>query len=73
MLLPATTRCDKWATDVRLLAEALDASGQMVRPHSSPVYGKVPLRNRPYFDAPLAVTGSSYRVAVQSADWSGRR
>ena len=30
---------------------------------------EVPPRNRSYFDAPLAATGSSCRVTVQSADW----
>ena len=60
---------DKWATDVRLLAEALDASGQVVGSTSISVYGKVPPGNRSYFDAPLAATGASYRVTVQTADW----
>jgi hypothetical protein len=60
---------DKWATDVRLLAEALDTSGQVVGATPISVYGKVPPGNRSYFDAPLAATGSSYRVTVQSADW----
>ena len=60
---------DKWATDVRLLAEALDASGQVVGSMPISVYGKVPPGNRSYFDAPLTVTGSSYRVTVQSSDW----
>ena len=60
---------DKWATDVRLLVEALDASGQVVGATPISVYGKVPPGNRSYFDAPLTATGASYRVTVQSADW----
>ncbi len=60
---------DKWATDVRLLVEALDASGQVVGSTPISVFGKVPPSNRSYFDAPLTVTGASYRVTVQSADW----
>jgi hypothetical protein len=60
---------DKWATDVRLLVEALDASGQAVGSTSVAVYGKVPPGNRSYFDAPLTATGASYRVTVQTADW----
>jgi len=60
---------DKWATDVRLLVEALDASGQPLGSTSVSVYGKVPPGNRSYFDAPLMATGASYRVTVQTADW----
>jgi hypothetical protein len=60
---------DKWATDVRILVEALDGSGQPVGSTSASVYGKVPPGNRSYFDAPLTATGVSYRVTVQSADW----
>ena len=60
---------DKWATDVRLLAEALDTSGQVVGSMPISVYGKVPPGNRSYWDAPLTVAGASYRVTVQSADW----
>ena len=60
---------DKWATDVRLLAEALDASGEVVGSTSVSVYGKVPPGNRSYFDAPLTAPGATYRVTVQSADW----
>ena len=60
---------DKWATDVRLLVEALDPSGQVVGSTPVSVYGKVPPGGRSYWDVPLAVSGSSYRVTVQSADW----
>jgi len=60
---------DKWATDVRLLVEALDPSGQLVGSMPVSVYGKVPPGGRSYWDVPLTVSGSSYRVTVQSADW----
>ena len=60
---------DKWATDVRLLVEALDAAGQVVGSMPVSVYGKVPPGGRSYWDVPLTVSGSSYRVTVQSADW----
>jgi len=33
------------------------------------VYGKVPPSGRSYWDVPLTISGSSYRVTVQSADW----
>jgi hypothetical protein len=60
---------EKWATDVRLLVEALDEAGQVVGSRPLSVYGKVPPGGRSYFDAPLTATGASYRVTVQSADW----
>jgi hypothetical protein len=60
---------DKWATDVRLLVEALDASGQVVGSMPVSMYGKVPPGGRSYWGVPLTVSGSTYRVTVQSADW----
>ena len=60
---------DKWATDVRLLVEALDAAGQATGSTSVSVYGKVPPGNRSYFDGALTATGDSYRVSVQSVEF----
>jgi len=60
---------DKWAVDVRLLVEALDAAGEVTGSTSVLVYGKVPPGNRSYFDSALTATGASYRVTVQTVDW----
>lgn len=60
---------DKWATDVRLLVEALDAAGEVTGSTSVSVYGKVPPGNRSYFDSALTATGASYRVNVQSVEF----
>ncbi len=62
---------DLWAGSVQLLAEALDASGQVVSSTLATVYGEVPPRNRSYFEIRLPVVGASYRVTVRSADWRG--
>jgi hypothetical protein len=62
---------DVWAANVRLLVEALDASGQAVGSTLVSVYGEVPPRNRSYFEAPLPLAGSSYRVTVRVVDWRG--
>jgi hypothetical protein len=60
---------DKWATDVRLSAEALDDGGQVVGSTAVAVYGKVPPGNRSYFDVPLTTAGARYRVTVRSVEW----
>jgi hypothetical protein len=62
---------DLWAARVQLLVEALDGSGSVVGATLVSVYGDVPPRNRSYFEAPLSVTGSSYRVTVRSVDRRG--
>ncbi len=62
---------DLRAANVQLLVEALDASGQVVGSTPAWVYGEVPPRNRSYFEVPLSLSGSSYRVTVRSVDWRG--
>jgi hypothetical protein len=56
------------AANVRVLVEALDASGQVVDRQLYPLAGTVPNYGRSYFE--FKVPGAaSYRVVVASWDW----
>src|SRR5262249_31300143 len=57
------------AINVRLLAETLDAGGQVVDRTIGFVPGNVPGSNRSYFSIPLKTAGAAYRVLVTSFDW----
>jgi hypothetical protein len=57
------------AMNVRLLAEALDPSGQVVDRSIGLIPGIVPVSNRSTFWVPLKVAGSSYRITVTSFEW----
>jgi len=57
------------AMNVRLLAEALDPSGQVIDQSIGIVPGIVPVSNRSTFWIPLKVAGSSYRITVTSFEW----
>ncbi|PWU22483.1 MAG: hypothetical protein C5B48_10005 [Candidatus Rokuibacteriota bacterium] len=57
------------AINVRLLAEALDASGQVIDRAVGFVPGHVPGSNRSAFSVPLRKTGVSYRISVAGFDW----
>ena len=57
------------AERVQLLVESLDGSGQVIGKSLVRVDSIVPALGRTYFDAPVGVAGSSYRVAVYYYDW----
>ena len=57
------------AINVRLLAEAVDASGQAVEDAMAYVPGGVPAFNRTYFSVALGKPGASYRIRVTAFDW----
>jgi len=57
------------AINVRLLVEALDASGQVIDRAYGFVPGVVPVFNRNYFDVRLKTAGASYRITVTSFEW----
>ena len=57
------------AINVRLLAEALDASGQVVDRAIGFVPGNVPASNRSYFSVPLKTAGAGYRITVTAFEW----
>jgi hypothetical protein len=62
---------DYWATSVQLLAESLDASGQVVGSASTTILGTIPPRNRGYFSIDGVPPAATYRVTVRSVDWRG--
>ena len=57
------------AMNVRLLAEALDASGQVIDRSIGLVPGIVPVSSRSTFWVPLKMAGNSYRISVTSFEW----
>jgi hypothetical protein len=58
-----------YATSVRLLVEALDASGATVGSTSGWVFGDVPPSDRSYFEIKAPPGAASYRVTVQTFSW----
>ena len=52
------------AIKVRLLAEALDGTGQVIDRSIGFVVGAVPVSGRSYWTVPLKVTGARYRVTI---------
>jgi len=59
------------ASDVRLLVESLDASGQPVGRTIGFVRGVVSFHDRTYFEVPIQTAGASYRVSITGFDWKG--
>jgi hypothetical protein len=57
------------AGDVRLLVEAIDASGGTVARDVGFVPGVVPLRDRAYFEVPVRHSGATYRVSIVAYEW----
>ncbi len=57
------------AADVRLLVEAVDASGGTVSRDVGFVPGIVPLRDRVYFEVPVRHPGATYRVSIVAYEW----
>lgn len=57
------------AGDVRLLVEAVDASGGTVSRDVGFVPGVVPLRDRAYFEVPVRHPGATYRVSIVAYEW----
>ena len=57
------------ANNVRLLVEALDASGAVTARTIGFVFGVVPFNDRSYFEVPLKAPGASYRVSITAFDW----
>jgi hypothetical protein len=62
-------RAGSYAVSVRLLAEALDASGQIVGSTTGYVLGDVPPSNRSYFEIKAPAKAASYRVTIESFAW----
>jgi hypothetical protein len=62
-------RPGSYATSMRLLVEALDASGQVVGSTSGFVLGDVPPSSRSYFEIRAPAKAASYRVTIQSFSW----
>ena len=58
-----------YATSVRLLVEALDASGATVGSTAGFVFGDVPPSDRSYFEIKAPPRAASYRVTVQTFSW----
>jgi len=57
------------AINLRLVAEALDASGQVVDRAVGFVTAGVPAFNRSYFSVALHRAGAGYRIALTGFDW----
>ena len=55
---------DRPAIKVRLLAEALDESGQVIDRATVFVFGNVPVGGRSYWIVPMKTPGARYRVTV---------
>jgi hypothetical protein len=62
-------RAGSFATGVRLLVEALDASGQVVGSTAGSVLGDVLPSSRSYFEIKAPAKAASYRVTIQSSAW----
>jgi len=56
------------AANVRLLVETLDAEGKVIGQAQGVALGSMLGRDRLYFEVPLRVAGTSYRVRVLSWD-----
>jgi hypothetical protein len=59
-------------TQVRLLIDTLDASGQVAATKVGYLAGEAPAFNRLYFEVPVTGPASSYRVRVASWEAMGR-
>ena len=59
------------ASDVHLLVETLDASGEVIGHTIGFVRGVVQFNDRAYFEVPIKTPGASYRVSVTALDWKG--
>jgi len=57
------------ATQIQLLVENLDGSGQVVGRSLVRADGVVPAFGRLYFDTPYTAGGSSYRASVYYYEW----
>ena len=57
------------ASDVRLLVETLDGSGQVTGRAYGFVVGNVPPLSRASFVVPLKTTGASYRISITAFTW----
>lgn len=62
-------RAGSYATSVRLLVEALDASGQVAGSTTGFVFGDVPPSDRSYFEIKAPAKAASYRVTIQTFSW----
>lgn|SRR5512138_899776 len=62
-------RAGSYATAVRLLVEALDASGRVAGSTSGLVIGDVPPSDRSYFEIKAPPKAASYRVTIQTFSW----
>jgi hypothetical protein len=62
-------RAGSYATSVRLLVEALDASGQVAGSTTGFVFGDVPPSDRSYFEVKAPAKTASYRVTIQTLSW----
>jgi hypothetical protein len=62
-------RGGSYATSVRLLVEALDASGATVGSTSGWLFGDVPPSDRSYFEIKAPPRAASYRVSIQTFSW----
>jgi hypothetical protein len=62
-------RAGSYASSVRLLVEALDASGQVAGSTTGFVFGDVPPSDRSYFEVKAPAKAASYRVTVQTFSW----
>jgi hypothetical protein len=62
-------RAGSYATSMRLLAEALDASGQVVGSTTGFVVGDVPPSGRSYFEIKAPAKAATYRVTIQTFTW----
>jgi hypothetical protein len=57
------------ASNVQILAQALDGSGSLVGQQLAWVPGGVPPLSRSYFKVPALPAAASYRVSVWAYDW----
>jgi len=62
-------RAGSYATAVRVLVEALDASGQVAGSTSGLIVGDVPPSDRSYFEISAPARAASYRVTIQTFSW----
>jgi len=58
-----------WALNVRLLVEAVDATGRTLSTARGYVSGDIPPNGRAYFQVAVPAGKGSYRVRVESFDW----
>jgi len=59
----------RFAYNVVLLVETLDATGRVIQRTISMLPGTVPPFGRTYFEVPLKSAGASYRITVTSFEW----